>query len=131
MITIEVLISLIILFMVVTTSVVTIKHLYSVQVQQIRYENVYRAVINIKNYINADICQKKSFMSGEFNNFKYQARCHQEIEQRKYIKAFEPGKPEGNIGNEMAILSKVTITLKKNNFKKKFSYQKLTIRKVF
>lgn len=117
--------------MVVATSVTTIKHLTLVQKQQVRYEDVYRAIINIKDYIDADICQKKSSMSGTFNDFEYKAKCIQELEKRKYVKAFELGDPEGNIGDVMAILSKVTVTLKKNNFKKEYSYQKFTTKRVF
>ena len=131
MITIEVLISLLILFMVVATSVTTIKHLNFVQMQQVKYEDVYRVLINVKDYIDADICQKKRLMSGTFNDFKYKAQCIQEFEKRKYVKAFEQGDPEGNIGNVLAILSKVVITLKKNNFKKKYSYQKFTTKRLF
>ncbi len=131
MITIEVLISLLILFMVVATSVTTIKHLNLVQTQQVRYEDVYRALINIKDYIDADICQEKRVMSGTFNDFDYKAQCTQELEKRKYVKAFEQGEPEGNVGDVMAILSKVTITLKKDNFKKEYSYQKFTTKRVF
>ena len=117
--------------MVVATSVTTIKHLNLVQKQQVRYEDIYRAIINIKDYIDADICQKKNSMSGTFNDFEYTAKCIQELEKRKYVKAFELGDPEGNVGNVMAILSKVVITLKKNNFKKEYSYQKFTTKKLF
>ncbi len=131
MITIEVLVSLLILFMVIATSVTTIKHLNLAQVQQVRYEDVYRALINIKDYIDADICQKKRSMNGTFNDFEYKAECIQELEKRKYVKAFEKGEVEGNVGDVMAILSKVVITLKKNNFKKEYSYQKLTTKRVF
>lgn len=131
MITIEVLVSLLILFMVVATSLTTIKHLNLVQMQQMKYEDVYRAIINIKDYIDADICLKKSSMSGRFNDFEYKAECIKEIEKRKYVKAFELGDPEGNIGNIMATLSKVVITLKKKNFKKKYSYQKFTTKRLF
>jgi len=131
MITIEVLVSLLILFMVVATSVTTIKHLNIVRTQQVRYEDIYRAVINIKDYIDADICSKKVSMSGNFNGFQYHAVCKEEVEQRKYVKAFEEGEPEGNIGNLMAILSKVTVTLKKGNFQKSYSYQKFTTKSHF
>jgi len=131
MITIEVLVSLLILFMVVATSVTTIKHLNLIHTQQVRYEDVYRAIINIKDYIDADICQKKRSMSGTLNDFEYKAECHQEVEKRKYVKAFELGEPQGNIGDVMAVLFKVVITLKKDNFKKEYSYQKLTTKSVF
>lgn len=131
MITIEVLVSLLILFMVVATSVTTIKHLTLVQTKQIRYEDVYRAIINIKDYIDADICQKKRSMHGRLNDFEYKVECRQEVAKRKYQKAFEIGDSEGNIGNVMAILSKVVITLKKDNFTKEYSYQKLTTKRVF
>ena len=131
MIIIEVLISLLILFMVVVTSVTTIKHLNTVQAQQVQYGDAYMALINVKNYISADICQRKRLMSGTFNDFKYTAKCTQEFEKREYLKASNLGDPEGNIGNIMTILSKVTITLKKNNFQKKYSYQKFTTKKVF
>lgn len=131
MITIEVLVSLLILFMVVATSVSTIKHLNLIQTQQVRYEDIYRAIINIKDYIDDDICKNKMLMSGTINDFEYKAKCIKEIEKRKYKKASDIGEPEGNIGNIMAILSKVIITIKKNNFKKEYSYQKFTTKKVF
>jgi hypothetical protein len=117
--------------MVVATSVTTIKHLTLVQTKQIRYEDVYRAIINIKDYIDADICQKKRSMHGRLNDFEYKVECRQEVAKRKYQKAFEIGDSEGNIGNVMAILSKVVITLKKDNFTKEYSYQKLTTKRVF
>jgi hypothetical protein len=117
--------------MVVATSVTSIKQLTLVQKQQVRYEDIYRAVINIKDYIDADICQKKRSMSGTLNDFEYKAECHQELEKRKYVKAFEQGEPEGNIGNIAAILSTVVLHLKKNSFEKEYSYQKLTTKKVF
>jgi len=131
MITIEVLVSLLILFMVVATSVTTIKHLGLIQTQQMRYEDIYRVVLNLKDYIDADICQKKMNISGTLNDFEFKAKCRQEVQRRIYVKAFKPGDMEGNFGDKMVRLFKVTITLKKENFKKEYSYQKFTIKRVF
>jgi len=70
-------------------------------------------------------------MNGHLNGFEYHAICKEEVEKRKYVKAFQEGNTEGNIGNLLAILSKVTINLKKVNFKKSYSYQKFTIKSLF
>jgi len=129
--TIEVLISLLILFMIVAISITSVKHLDIIRTQQVRYGNVYRAVNNIKDYISADICSKKFSMDGHLNGFKYHAVCKQQAQKRNYVVAFQSGDRQGNIGNLLAILSKVTITLKKGNFKKSYTYQKFTTRRLF
>ena len=131
MITIEVLVSLLILFMVVATSVTTIKHLGLIQTQQMRYEDIYRVVFNIKDYIDADICQKKMRISGTLNDFEFKAVCRLKRQKRTYVKAFEKGDIEGNFGDKMASLFQVTITLKKENFKKEYSYEKFTLKRMF
>lgn len=130
MITIEVLISLLILFMVVATSATTIKHLNIVRTQQIRYEDVYRAVINIKNYIDADICSKNFSMNGYLNGFEYHVVCKKELERRTYLKDWE-NHQDGNVGNTLASLFKVMLTLKQDKYEKTYSYYKLTTKKLF
>lgn len=130
MITIEVLVSLLILFMVVATSVTTVKHLNIVRTQQVRYEDIYRAVINIKDYIDADICSKKLSMNGHLNGFEYHAVCKKELENRSYFKDWENNK-DGNVGNTMVKLFAVILTLRQDKYKKTYSYQKMITKKLF
>ena len=131
MITVEVLISLLILFLVIATSTVTIKELYKVNQQQFNHEALYSAVLNIKDYIDDDICRTKFSQKGSFNGFDFEAKCDKIKELRNYKKAFDSTEQEGNVGDFLVQLYKVTLTLKNKKMEKAYQYQKTVVKRLF
>lgn len=129
MITIEVLISMLILFMVVATSIGSMKHLQQVQNQQMRYEDIYIAVENIKDFIANDICIDKSQIKGQMLGFTYVAICTKVKALRNYQKPFELGEPEGNFGRELVTYFRIKLSLKRDKLSKNFLYSKTTVQK--
>jgi hypothetical protein len=97
--------------------------------KQTRYENIYRAVLNIKDYINTDICKKELNMQGQFNGFEYEAKCYKVKELRNYvIHMDEDTNEEGNIGNYLVQFYKIKLFLKQDNFQKEYKYYKTVIK---
>ena len=122
MITVEVLISLLILFMVIATSTATIKQLNIIRNQQINHEDFYMAVLNIKDYIDDTICLKNNSLHGQLQQFDYNATCTIIEEKRKYEK--KEGS-EGNIGIFLISLYKVTLDVKKQEYIQSYIYYKM------
>ena len=128
MITIEVLISMLILFMVIATSIATIKQLKIVREQQIKHDDLYMLVLNVKDYIDGEICSTKQVMEGEFDGYRYRAVCRKENELRSYVKAFEEGDVEGNTGNKLVQFYAITLNLKKKKVDRSYLYFKTIIK---
>jgi hypothetical protein len=129
MITIEVLISLLILSMVIATSSVTIKQLMTIGKQQKKHELLYIAVLNIKDLIDDDICRTSLSTEGDFNSFHFSAKCEEQNRRRSYVKADPDDPREGNIGQLLLILYKVTLTLKNDKIEKNYEYYKTILKK--
>lgn len=130
MITIEVLISLLILFMVIATSTVTIKQLKTVREQQINHEELYMLVLNVKDFIDDDICIEKFSMHGDLNGYKYSAKCEKLNDSRSYKKAFEEGDEEGNIGVVSVQFYKILLDIQKKKLERHYLYFKTVTKKV-
>ena len=124
MITIEVIISLLILFMVIAVSSVAMKQLIFVNKQQNIHEENYMAVLNIQDYIDADICSKELQKSGELQSYNFSAKCKQLNKNRNYIKE---ERTEGNFGKTFVTLYEITLILKKKKFQKVYKYYKTVV----
>ena len=125
MITIEVIISLLILFMVIALSSVAMKQLIFVNKQQNIHEENYIAVLNIKEYIDSTICIKTFQKSGQLDSYDFSAKCTQVANNKNYIKDEHT---EGNFGETRVTLYKITLTLKKEKFQKAYKYYKTVVR---
>ncbi len=113
MITIEVLIALLILFLVITTSSLTIKHLFFIQRQQRHHEERYAALLSIRDRLEIEgLCRSRPEMEGEWDGFHYRAVCSLLKELRSFQYADEDtGHPEGNTGRWLVRLYRVDLTL--------------------
>lgn len=131
MIIVEVLVALIILFLAVVTAATGTKLYLSTQLQKQNYEDLYIATTSIIDKINDDLCSRKIFVEGKYDNFTYSAKCVLKNESRNYEKAFDLGDPEGLIGRYQLKLYEVELTLSKNSFSKKFTYNKMTHVRMF
>jgi len=129
MITIEVLISLLILFLVIATSITTIKQLYIIRKKQVDYENVYRVVLNIKDSIQENICRKTMSKEGMQNGFQYIVSCKKIDELKNYKTENEINGEKGNIGNFLLELYQVTLQVQQDTFQKKYYYYKTLVKK--
>lgn len=130
MITIEVLISLMILFMVIAVSVTTIKQLNFVMIQQKKYQNIYAAVFNIKDSIAEDICEKKMKLNNKMGGYDYSAVCEHITSLRNYKKSIDDVNSGGNIGKMMIQLYRIRLILKQDRYTKEFVYYKTVTKKV-
>jgi len=131
MITLEVLVSLMVLFFAIATSTAAMKLYASMQIQKQNYEELYIATTSIIDKIKSDICSKNMLMEGLYNGFSYRATCSLEKESQNYQKAFDLGEPEGLIGGYQLRLYRVDLSIEKNNFFKTLSYFLMTDERLF
>jgi len=131
-ITIEVLISMLILFLVIATSVTTIKQLRLVQNKQEKYETNYITFLSLYDFLDDTICQEgHRQMQGQFGIYNYTASCKLLKSLRTYQKAFETDDPEGNIGSSLVSFYEVTLSVKAKNFDKTYTYNKTVTKSLF
>jgi hypothetical protein len=126
MLTIEVLVALLILFLVITSSTMSLKSFGIINNKKSQYEKEYMSVLNIKDILQDDICVKSMTKTGKFDGYTYKAQCAKEKELRNYQKAFEIGDPEGNIGSYMIRLYKVNLHVSKGRLSKNYIYHLTT-----
>jgi len=131
MITIEILISILILFLVIATSVTMIKQLRMVEQKEQKYENIYIAFSNISNYLEDTICTKGYLhQKGIFSNVSYDAKCKLISKQKSYQKSFEEGDPEGNIGDTLLLFYEIDLLLSLDHKQNSFKYYKTIAKKL-
>lgn len=122
MITIEVLVAMLILFLVITSSFENIKFFNIMSKKKENYEDIYIAVLNIKAKYENIICKTSLKEEGILNGFNYILTCNKEKELNNYVKRIDLTDVSGNIGNYVMRLYKVSINLQKANNKQVFSY---------
>lgn len=130
MITIEVLISMLILFLVIATSFSNIKFFNIINHKKQTYEELYITVQSLKDKLSSNICQTSLAEEGEFNGFTYVATCTKIQELKTYITATEDDEISGNYGNTLMQLYKITLTLRDDAFEKEYNYYKTISRKL-
>lgn len=120
MFTVEVLISIFILFLVVTLSATSYKFLNQILKQQERYKEIYATVLSIKDSISHDICSKKDTIIGEISGLEYEAQCRLIKEERGFEKDydFDNGREiSGHTGAYLFGLYEVELEVVKHNYK--------------
>lgn len=122
MITIEVLVSLLILSLVVSTSFSNIKFFNIMIEKKQYYEDEYIAVLSLKDKLSSTICKSRSKEEGIFNKLNYTATCEKIKQLRSFTKGIEADDPTGNIGNYVISLYKVNIELENDTYKFKHNY---------
>lgn len=110
MITIEILISMFILFLVITTSLMSTKFFNFTINQKANYEIKYITILSLKDKILNESCLNQEKQEGIFNNNKFEVQCIKLKELRSYYKDFEDNKT-GNIGNINAMLYKINLII--------------------
>jgi hypothetical protein len=98
MFTIEVLISIFILFLVVSLSATSSKFLNQMLKQQNRYKELYSVVFSIKDKISKDICTQHQRMSGEVSGLEYVAHCTLIKESQGLVKNYDFDENKYSIG---------------------------------
>ena len=89
MFTVEVLISIFILFLVVTLSATSSKFLNQMLKQQDRYKELYTIVFSIKDKISNDICTKQQRVTGKMSGLEYVAECTIVKESKGFVKDYD------------------------------------------
>lgn len=131
-ITIEVLISMLILFLVIATSVTTIKQLRIVQNKQLKLEESYITFLSLHDLIDDTICKEgHTTMQGRFENYSYSATCKLLNSLKTYKKAFEEGDKEGNVGNVLVSFYEVTLSIEAKKLEKVYTYNKTVTKRLF
>jgi uncharacterized protein YxeA len=121
MITIEVLVSLLILLLVIATSTSSVRFFQIVLKQKQNYEDRYIVVLNIKDTLSSKICKRSFKEEGSFNGFNYEATCESVKELRSFKKDVDD-EGSGNIGDYLLTLYKVNLYLHKDNLEKSYDY---------
>ena len=129
MITVEVLISMVILFMITVTSVVVVKQMNFIQNKQQKHEKYFIELFNVKEQISYNICEKFFKLEGVSRDFYFIATCNKIESLNNYQKSLDSMVPEGNVGNYIVSLYQITLELKRDNFHKKYTYYKTVIAK--
>jgi len=121
MITIEVLIAMLILFLVIAMSFEQIKFFTNIVSKQRNFEDEYLVVSDILQKNNLTICKNNLQVQGRDGSYQYELRCTKIEELKNYV--FDSVKMQaGNIGNRMVQLYKIELNLKKNKREKKYYY---------
>jgi len=132
MLTIEVLVALLILFLVIAGSTTIMKSFQIVNKQKNQYEKEYMVVLSIKDLLSSrHICVSKLSQEGNYDGFSYKAECTKIKELRNYKKPLDYGGKEGNIGSYLLKLYKVDLDIKQGKFNKNFTYYITVGDKVF
>ncbi|HHD81696.1 MAG TPA: hypothetical protein ENK94_00720 [Campylobacterales bacterium] len=119
MFTVEVLISIFILFLVVTLSASSSKFLNQMLEQQERYKKIYSLVFSIKDKISKDICSQQNRIQGAMAGVEYVAQCQLVKAERGFEKDydFDTGKElNGHTGPYLFSLYKVDLELTTFNY---------------
>lgn len=122
MITIEVLVAMLILFLVITTSFSNIKFYNIMNDKKRAYEDTYMNVLSIKDKISSTICKTMLKEEGNFNDVHFIATCQKLKELRTFRLGMELGDPSGNIGNYLMKLYEVTLVLNGEKYEKVYTY---------
>ncbi len=116
MITIEILVSMLILFLVIVTSTTSIKFFQTVNKQKSNYEDKYIAVLSLKDKLSSTICISKFQDEGLWNAFQYRATCEKMQELKSFDKSFGSYKTSGNTGNYLMHLYKVRLSIQNKHY---------------
>ncbi|MCF6207576.1 MAG: hypothetical protein L3J47_11925 [Sulfurovum sp.] len=129
MITVEILISIVILFLVIATSVTGIKQLRMVEEKGDKYEAWYIGFHNITELLDKTICTPGHMgQEGTLSGMTYQAACKLVEKRKSFRKTIEDDEEEGNYGPYLLSLYKISLKLSKDNMQKEYSYYKTTER---
>lgn len=94
MLTIEVLVALLILFLAIMLSASSIKFFNQIIFQQQRYEDIYILTSSIKEKISSKICKESKYLEDEFNNIAFIATCSLIKEKRGFREYYDDTKKE-------------------------------------
>ena len=122
MITIEVLVAMLILFLVIATSFSNIKFFNIVNDKKSAYEDAYMNVLSLKDKLSSSICKTDQREQGVFNEMNYVATCQKQKELRTFNMGFEIGDPSGNFGGHLIKLYKINLQLNKDKLSQEYDY---------
>jgi len=110
-ITIEVIISFIILLLVIVLSTMSNKHITLVTQHKNNYEKKFIDVMNIRAKLATDICKTLFTKSESLESVSYTATCHKLKELRNFTRDSEAG-ISGLIGNKIIQFYQVQLVVK-------------------
>ncbi|MEA3521878.1 MAG: hypothetical protein U9R50_02795 [Campylobacterota bacterium] len=122
MMTIEVLIALVIIFLAIVMNTTAVKFFNMTYAKKDQYINFYTTALSIKDNIASEICYQNMKIEGQLNNFTYQATCTLNNEIPNFLKAADIDEVSGHTGPYMMQLFYVSLELKNKNFIKSLTY---------
>ena len=122
MMTIEVLIAMVIIFLTIVMSASAMKFFNMSYKKKDHYVDIYTTVLSIKDYIEPTICDKNHKINSIMNGFKYTATCTLKHEIRNFSKAGDSTDISGNIGVYMVSLYNVNLHVEKKHINKSIDY---------
>ena len=128
MITVEVLVSMLILFLVISTSSITIKYFLFLQRQQVRHEEIYSTVLSVQDWLDAHrLCSHVQEIHGTLDGFDFSATCQLIVERRNYQKSYDEATDkmiEGNTGPWLMRLYRIELILRNGVKTYQYHYNK-------
>lgn len=120
MMTVEVLVAMVIIFLTIVLSASTVKYFNMSFIKKEQYVDIYTTVLSIKDKIEKDVCIKK--VDGRINGFSYTAKCRLIQQIPNYQAPIDIDDIGGNIGSYMMKLYQVSLEVKKDRIHKNIDY---------
>ena len=117
---IEILIAMLILFMAITFSNMSIRAFNNYQKKSQRYQNFYVTVLTLKEWMYSLNHLKEKKYSGSMNGLTYSINVMEVIRKKNYI--FTPDGNGQNNGNYWITLYELELKLKNNIKEKKYTF---------
>ena len=122
MMTVEVLIALVIIFLTIVMSASTVKYFNMTFLKKRQYIDIYTTVLSIRDKIEDDICTKESRIEGILNNYTYVAECNQLSESPSFVQAADETEESGRTGIYMMQFNEISLIVTHEHIKKKYTY---------
>lgn len=128
--TVEVLISLVIISMGVLMAMSALKTMHATSSKESSYEDLTIALMSIKDTLSGIDFEKTKHFVGTINSWNYTISSQQIVARRTYVYD-ESVDIAGNKGAFELDLYKITLSLEKEQFKKKYIFYQTQSKKIF
>ncbi|HIP11352.1 MAG TPA: hypothetical protein EYG73_01405 [Arcobacter sp.] len=116
---IEILISMMVLFVAIAFVNISIKAFNDYQRKSAVYQNFYITALSLKNKMDSNPLEKESY-KGTLNDINYIITKQEILKQKNYITSFEAG--AGNIGDFFITLYQLKMILKNKTRTKEYTF---------
>ena len=121
MMTVEVLVALLILFLTVSMTLSGVKFLTGVEQRKEGYQERYMTVLSLKERL-MHLCAVQGSDSGRFDGYDYRASCTKVTEMRNFRVALDTEDVAGNFGRYSMQLYRMELSLSDGSGEQRYGY---------